>query len=117
MSEKRTIEGPHALVYSVCQLARHYENDFASSITFGDEGAEAGTVSSVAPSPASSSSYGEPPRRGSPRVAGLVVYPPARAIRPGGVVRHDLPRREAVMRRADVSRPTLPDGRRYRAGT
>ena len=36
-SERRTIQGPHALVYSVCQLARHCENDFAISIKSGQE--------------------------------------------------------------------------------
>jgi hypothetical protein len=35
-SARRPIQGPHVLVYSVCQLACHCENDFACSITFGE---------------------------------------------------------------------------------
>ena len=36
-SETRPIHGPHALINSVCQSANPRENDFASSITFGEK--------------------------------------------------------------------------------
>jgi hypothetical protein len=35
-SETRTIQGQHVLVNSVCQPANLRQNDFASSITFGE---------------------------------------------------------------------------------
>jgi hypothetical protein len=44
-SEIRAIHVWPAVENLVCQRAGRREHDFASSITFGDEGAEAGTVS------------------------------------------------------------------------
>ena len=40
-SETSTIQGQHALVNSVCQSASSRENDFASSITFGENDRQA----------------------------------------------------------------------------